>query len=129
MLDLVYHILSNDANVSGATTKITTDLRVQTEGTPAITMDWVSTTDRYFSIDSCKHYVYTVDVLVYSKTIGECSQIMGYVSDALDRYKGAVSPATGNSYTVVNSLVQNRAIETYKDADLVIGTLTFEITA
>lgn len=130
MLDLVYHILSNDSATNTAVGgRITTDLRVQTEATPAITMEWVNTNDLYYSKDACKHSVYTVDVYVYSKTLGECDTVMGHVLAALDRYKGAVSPSTGNTYTVVNTLVQDRTMEVLSEANMVEGQITFEITA
>lgn len=130
MLDLVYHILSNDAatntSVGG---RITADLRVQQEGTPAITMEWINTNDLYRLKDTCKHAVYTVDIYVYSKSLGECDTVMKNVIAALERYKGAVTTSTGNNYTVVNTLVQDRTMEVIEGTDMVEGQITFEITA
>ena len=130
MTDLVYHILTNHAATNSAVGgRITADIRVQTEGTPAITMDWIATDDLYHLKDTCKHYRYTIDVYVNSKTMGECATVMGHVVDALDRYKGTVTPATGNTYTVINCTVENRTMEVIHEADMVEGQLSFSITA
>lgn len=130
MLDLVYHILSNDTDTNTAVGgRITADIRVQTNGTPAITMEWVSTDDLRFNIDSCNHAVYTVDVYILSKTLPECASVMGNVSSALERYRGTVNTAAGNTYNVVNCTTQNRTMEVIEQGDMVEGQITFEITA
>ena len=130
MLDLVYHLLTNDTDVNTATAgRITTDLRVQTQGTPAITMEYVSSEDLYYSKDSCKHYIYNIDIYVFTKTIGECDTIMKQVAAAVDRYQGTVTLPTGNTYTVSNILIENRDIEVILEADMVEGQLSLRITA
>jgi len=130
MLDLVYHLLTNDTDVNTATGgRITTDLRVQTNGTPGITMELLSVEDLYYQKDSCKHYIYTIDVVVYTKSIGDCDTLMKQVANAVDRFSGTVTPATGNTYNVNNILIQNRDIDVIQDSDMVEGSLTLEITA
>ena len=130
MLDLVYHLLSNDTDVNTSTNgRITTDLRVQTNETPAITIELVAMEDLYYSKDSCKHYRSTIDVTVYTKAIGQCDTIMKQVANVLDRYEGTVTPVTGNTYNVSNILIQNRDIDVIAEADMVEGTITLEITA
>ena len=116
MLDLTYHLLSNDAAVNTAVSgRITTDLRVQTEDTPAVVMDWLATNEIYSNLDTCRHSLYTVDILVYTKDLPTCSDIMGKVMTALDRYTGTVTPATGNTYNVVNISIQNRNFNLIND--------------
>ena len=130
MLDLLYHVLTNDTDVNTAVSgRITADLRVQGEGTPAITMEWVATDDLRSNRDSCEHSVYTAEVYIYSKSLPECSSIMGNVVSALNRYKGSVTTSAGNTYNVVNTLIQNRNMEVVDDTDLVEGQVTIEITA
>lgn len=130
MIDLVYHILTNHSATNTAVGgRITADLRVQTQGTPAITIDWLATDDLYRLKDTCKHSVYTVDVYIHSQSMGECATVMGHVLDALDRFKGQVTPATGNTYTVINTTVIDRTIDVLDEADMIEGQITFEITA
>ena len=130
MLDMVYYLLTQDTDVNTATSgRITTDLRVQTQDTPAITIEYVSSEDLYYSKDSCKHYIYTIDIYVFTKTIGECDTLMKQVAAVVDRYSGTETLSTGNTYTVSNIQIQNRDIDVMAEADMVEGQLSLRITA
>lgn len=130
MLDLVYHLLTTDTDVNTATNgRITTDLRVQTQDTPAITIEYIASEDMYFNCDPKKQYVYNVDVTVYTKNIGECDTLMKQVANAVDRKKGNYSLTTGNTYDVVNTIIINRDIDVLAEDDMVQGQLSLEITA
>lgn len=130
MLDLLYHILTNDTDVNTAVSgRITADTRVQGTDTPSITMEWVATDDLRSNRDSCTHSVYTAEVYIYSKSLPECDSVMGHVVNALDRYRGSATTATGKTYEIVNTVIQNRTMEVLDEADMCEAQVTIEITA
>ncbi len=130
MLDLVNHILTNDSAVTGiVSNNIYAGVRTQIENTPAVVMDWVSTDDLYTQHDTCNHAVYIVELICVAKGYGTCAGLMEVVKDSVNRYRGDVTTSTGNTYSIVNTLLINREIEVIEGGDMVEGTITIEITA
>lgn len=130
MIDLIYHLLSTDTDVNTTTAgRINAELRVQTEDTPAIGLEYVSSQDYYFNADSCKHYGYDIDVHIYTKTLAECDSLMKKVALAVDRKRGTYTLTTGNTYNVVNIIIQSRDIDVIEEAQMYHGQLSLQVTA
>ena len=131
MINLIRHILVNNSNLSSVVpaSKMTTEFRVQAESTPAIVIDWISTNELYANISDCKHYIYTYDILIYTKGLQDNATIMGLVADAVDRYKGVVTTAAGNEYTVSNVQIINRTAQVLTGHDMTEGIITIEVSA
>ena len=128
MIDLVYHILTNDAGVSAITTNVYADARQQTDATPGIVIEWVATDDEYALGGMVCNNIYTIDLIGYSKDMATAHNLLKAMRSAVNTLNGNYTTAAGNSYTVVSSEITDRNAETIVDLDVIESSLTVEIT-
>ena len=130
MLDLTYHILTNETAVTDIvpTARIYADERVQTDALPGIIMEWIATDEEYpIGGAPCVSY-YTYDIIAYSKNMAEAHTLSRAIKNAFDLYNGQVTTSAGNTYTVVACEITDRHIETLRDLDTIEITVSIEIT-
>ena len=128
MIDLVYHILTNDAGVTAITTNVYADARQQQDSTPGIVIEWVATDDEYALGGAVCNNVYTVDLIGYSKDMATAHGLLDAMREAINTLNGNYTTAAGNTYTVIASDITDRNIETIVDLDIIESSLTVEIT-
>lgn len=131
MLDLVRHILTSNTALTAVVpaSKVTTDFRVQTENTPAIVLDWVSTEEMYSNLSDCAHSKYTYDIVIYTKGLQSNAEIMALVVDAVDQYQGQLTTAAGNDYSVHYTMLLNRVSRMLPELDMAEGVVSILLSA